>query len=474
MLCLGVSAGSAVLSFRPIYEPDLWWHLAQGREEAAGRIVGTNLFSFTYPDYRQRYTSWLFDTGMYSAWVAAGGTGIQLAQAALLSTTMLLMFGACRTRAPAWAAVPVLALAVFILEPRAIPRPHLVSFAGLAACTLIVEQAAARRSWTPLPWTIPTVALWSNFHVECVFGVLLVGLFGMAEWIRPAALTRADARRAVLIGVLCAVATCANPYGWGLALYLYENLSVPQFLAIAELRAPYLPEYRAFFVYVALGASLLAIFWRTAHLREVLVFIAFAVPGLLHLRLTPLVLLATAPAVAARLAALTARGLDSRAIVFTGILLALASSRIPLRLLVTELESGTSAVRPRQFFSAEAVAFISREGLEGNVFNSHNLGGLLAWELYPRVRVFQDSRLQAYPPEHFRSIILASGSQPDWTRLVADVDWAVISVPRPNQLSGHGRFPPTEWGSVYLDDATEIVVRRGSRYSHLIVGAVPQ
>jgi hypothetical protein len=90
--------------------------------------------------------------------------------------------------------------------------------------------------------------------------------------------------------------------------------------------------------------------------------------------------------------------------------------------------------------------------------------------LYPRVRVFQDSRLQAYPPEHFRSILLASRSQREWDALVARVDWAVVSVPRSNQLSGHGRFPPAEWGSVYLDDAIEIVVRRGGRHAHLAVG----
>jgi hypothetical protein len=48
---LGIAAGAAVLSFRPIYEPDLWWHLAQGRENLSGHFVRTNLFSFTFPDF---------------------------------------------------------------------------------------------------------------------------------------------------------------------------------------------------------------------------------------------------------------------------------------------------------------------------------------------------------------------------------------------------------------------------------------
>ena len=65
-----IAAGAAILSFRPIYEPDLWWHLSQGREDVSGHLVRTNVFSFTYPDYRQRFTPWLFDSVAYLSWAA--------------------------------------------------------------------------------------------------------------------------------------------------------------------------------------------------------------------------------------------------------------------------------------------------------------------------------------------------------------------------------------------------------------------
>jgi hypothetical protein len=185
------------------------------------------------------------------------------------------------------------------------------------------------------------------------------------------------------------------------------------------------------------------------------------------------VLLSTAAMVATRLAALTSRGLDYRAILITMFAGALALSRIPVPLLFTEFRIGRAAVEPPQFFSPQAIAFIKRAGLEGPVFNSHNLGGYLAWSVYPRVRIFQDSRLQAYPPGHFRRIIEASESQEAWNTLVAGVDWAVISVSRPNQLAGTGRFPATEWASVYQDDAMEIVVRRKGKFSAVLSSAGP-
>ena len=466
---LAIGAAAVVLSFRPIYEPDLWWHLAHGRENVAGRIVRTNVFSFAYGDYRQHYTSWLFDTAAYLGWMAGGPAAIQLLQAVLLALTLALLYAACRVRSPdanGMAVAAVLLIGFFILEPRAIPRPHLVSFAGLALCALLVERAIARRSAAPLFWAVPAVAVWSNFHVECVFGVTLIGLFAASELVRPMALARRESRRAAIAAAGCAVALLANPYGWGLLAYLYENRAVPSIVTIAELEPPPLPAYRAFYVYLAAFAALAAWRWRALRPWEIAGGVIFAALGLRFLRLTPL-LLATAPLVASRLALLTRKRRHAHALLFAAVCIGLLVSRIPPRLLVTELSAGARAVAPDAFFSAGAIAFARETGLEGAVFNSHNLGGYLAWMLYPRVQIFQDSRLQAYPPEHFLSILVASRSQADWDVLVADVDWAIVSLPRPNQLSGVGKFPPADWPVVFRDDAVEIAVRRTGKFGRL-------
>jgi hypothetical protein len=455
---------ACLLSFRPIYEPDLWWHLAQGRENAAGRLVRTNVFSFNYPDYPQQYTSWLFDTAAFAAWTAGDGMGVQILQAALLALTFALLYAACRVRSPAWSAAAVLILAFFVIEPRAIPRPHLVSFAGLAACALLVERAVLRRTHAPLWWSVPLIALWSNFHVECVFGVILVGAFALSEVIRPRDLSGRDAALAAAAAAAGGAATLANPYGWGLVAYLYENWSVPQLLSIAELQPPPLPGYRAFYAWLVVCAALGAWRWRTLRPWQVFATVAFAALGARYLRLTPLVLFASAPMLAAHAAALTNARTAQRAIIAAALVCGALLSRLPVHTLVTRLAAGTPAIAPPSFFSPAAIEFAERAGLAGPLFNSHNLGGYVAWTMYPRAGIFQDSRLQAYPPEHFLSILVASRSPADWKVIAADVDWAMLSLPRPNQLSGVGQFPPEEWRTVFRDQAIEIVVRRGSRY----------
>jgi hypothetical protein len=467
LLCSLAIAAAVLLTFRGIYEADLWWHLAQGRENAAGRLVRTNVFNFIYSDYPQPYTPWLYDLAGYGAWQLAEGVGIQLLHGALVALTFVLVYLACRERAPAAAALAILVIGFFVVEPRAIPRPHLASLAGMAACTLLIERARRLRTAAPLRWTIPVVALWSNLHVECISGVLLVGVFACAELVYPSALPRREARRAIALAAAAALATMANPYGWGLGRYLFENLYVPQLLNIAELRAPYLPDYRAFFVWLALTAVSMLAPWRAASLSDFATAATFAALGVNFLRFTPLLFVVSAPVVAARAGWLIARGLDSRAAVAIAVAAGLTISRLPIAAFV-EPRLGTSAVAPPAFLSPGLPAFARLTGLGGPVFNSMNLGGHLAWTLYPDTKIFQDGRLQAVPPEHFRAIIDASRSQAAWDALVAGVDWAVLSNPRPNQLSGAGRFPRDRWATIYWDEAVEVLVRRGSRFDPLV------
>jgi hypothetical protein len=304
--------------------------------------------------------------------------------------------------------------------------------------------------------------------MEVLFGLAVLAIAATAEWIRPSAWTRRQAARALLVATACGAASLATPYGWGLVSYIRENLTVPAVLNIAELLPPYLPEYRAFWIYVA-GAALLILLLppRRIDLRDALGLLVFALLGARYLRLTPLVFLATAPAVTARLADLLGRGIDRRAMVLTGAALALAASRVPVPMLVQGLRVGDGAVRPPAFFSDGAVAFARAEGLRGPMFNSFNLGGDLAFALYPDARIFQDSRLQAQPPGFFLTVLRAARDQADWDLLTATVDWAVLSLARPGELSGVGRFPRTDWATVYWDEAAQVLVRRDGAFAEV-------
>lgn len=464
---VAIVAGAALVSFRPTYEPDLWWHLAQGREAAAGRLVRANLFSFLYRDYPQHYTSWLFDLGSYLLWTRAGGAALQMVQALLIATALGITALACRVRASMAATIAACLFGWLIIEPRALPRPHVFSFAAFAACVWLVERARVARSAGPLVWLVPLVVLWANVHVECVFGIGFAGLFGLCEWIRPRTLPRAEALKVIGIATVALIGTAVNPYGFGLLRYLYENAFVPQVLNIAELRPPYMPNYRGFFAWIIVGGILAVVRWRTVTLAEAATILVFALLGFRHLRLTPMLFFVSAPLVARCIDELKAFGVDRRAAAVTAAVAVALLSRVPVPALVRNLDAGSDALTPPALFSAPAMAFARERGLAGPAFTSLNLGGYVAWELYPSALVFQDARLQAYPASHFRAIMDASRSPDAWDAITRGIDWAVLSLPRANELSGIGQFDPREWGSAYRDDAIEIVVRRRGAYGGL-------
>ena len=460
---LAVLVGAALISFRATYEPDLWWHLAQGREVASGRLVRTNLFSFAYPDYPQSYTSWLFDLGSYVLWTRAGPTALQIVQAVAIALTLWLVAATCRIRSSVAATAAVCAFGWLIIEPRALPRPHVLSFLGLASCIYLVERARSVGHSRPLRWAPVLIAAWANVHVECVFGVAAIGLAGAGECLHPRSLPRGEAIKVIGTAAVSLLATVVNPYGFGLLGYLYENALVPQFVNIAELLPPYLPHYRAFYVWSIGLALALVLQWRRVSVADLLILAPFAYLAFSHLRMTPLFFLVSAPSVARGIDDLQRFGIDRRAVAATAAAATIFLARVPITAMVGEIGTGRPALMPAEFFSEPAMQFARDHHLTGPVFTSMNLGGFVAWELYPSAQVFVDSRLQAYPPEHFRTIIEASKDPQLWAAITAGVDWAVVSRPRVNQLSGVGHFNPPEWRSAYRDPAVEIFVR-GSRW----------
>ncbi len=466
LVALALAAG-ALLSFHAIYEPDLGWHLAQGREIAAGHLARTNLFSAAYPDFPQPFESWLFDFGSFELSKIGGAAAIQIGQAVLIALTLAIVYLACRRRSPAAVALAVAVFGVFLIEPRAVPRPHVISFVLGAACAFLIERAVELRSVAPLAWAVPLIALWSNVHAECFFGAGLIGLFAIGEFLRPQVLSRRQAWIALGIAALSTAACAANPFGMGLFEYLWENALTPAFIPVAEFRPAYLPRYAPFFAYLACGVGLMLWKRRGLALWEMLVFGAFAILALRHVRFVSLFLCVTAPVLAARLPEVRRKSaaalLPAAAALLAGMLL----TPIPLKARVALAGIGPAYIDPPVFSPSGAAAFIRTAGLKGPVFNSVNLGGYLAWTSYPNVRVFHDTRFQSYPPRHFETTIAAFSSQEKWDRLMAGIDWAVLTLERNTPLTGHGRFPSEQWAEAYRDGAIMIVVRRSGRFGAL-------
>jgi hypothetical protein len=123
-------AASALVSFRWCYDPDLWWHLAQGREIAAAACRGRTCSASRTRTSRNRRRLALRPRDL-RALAHGGAAAVQLGQAAALVVTLALLFAACRQRAGIAASAAVVAFGFFVLSARVPVRT--LSFAGMAA-----------------------------------------------------------------------------------------------------------------------------------------------------------------------------------------------------------------------------------------------------------------------------------------------------------------------------------------------------
>ena len=457
--------GTVLLAFRSTYDVDVWWHIAQGRHALQGQPLHSNTLAAFHAQHPQTYTSWFFDAVAAWTWDLAGATGIQFLQAVLTGWLLWALWRACvRAGGGAWAPVATLVLGFITLESRVMPRPHLVSMALLATAVWLVEDVLHRKDARRLAWFIPLVAVWANTHAEAVLGAGLLGCVVLGS-----AVTRApfpSAQLPVLGGITVAagVALLATPYGTGLITYLRENGGVLDTIRIAELLPPTV-EGHAFFVMYAVVLLVVALpFHRRTALWELLWCCALGYLAFQHRRFTGQFVVGTAPLLARRLGWWMELGAPRLAVLGVCGVVALVASGPRLAGLQQRLTLGDRALLLEEMLPVRGMEVARRLGLQGPVFCSNSFGGYVAFSMGAAAPVFQDSRLQAYPMEHFRNIMF-SNTPAAWEQLTRDVDWAVLSLARPNEMSGVGRFSPALWTTVYLDESTQLLVRRTGRWA---------
>jgi len=440
-------SASALFTFRPTYDPDLFYHLAHGRHDVQVGLVRANIFNPAFASYPQTYTTWGFDVVQYFAERSLALLGVQLFQWGLLAAAFMMLYASARTRGSRTAAFTVLLLALFVVESRAMPRPYLVSLIGFG---FVAYWFRVPRSQFLVP--VFVFAAWANFHSEVVFALALVFLYGKlhgASWPSMAKLL-----------ALCSLATLATPYGWGLWRYLFENAGVPSVLRIAELEPPSLAAYPAFFAFLAALAIALASMPRRLKWQEAAIVVIFGALGLRYIRFMPMIVFAAAPILADRIQAWIERGWDRRAVLATAAAVMVVTAPASPQRVFAAWRTGDAALAPKEYFSEDAIAFIRANDMKTPMFNSLNLGVYLDWKLGGGT--FVDSRLQAVPVAFLASIADASADQTKWNALGKDVNWAVVSIARPNDISGVGKFNAPEWFPVFQDRAVQILVRRNA------------
>ncbi|HXM52035.1 MAG TPA: hypothetical protein VN913_02040, partial [Candidatus Binatus sp.] len=165
----------------PPLDPDLWWHLANGRlMVGTSSIPHVDVYSFSAAGQPWVMHEWLADLAMYLLFRAGGLPWLVAVFAGVVVASAICLYLLLRRTGLPPSAASVLTLVGALAGSTAWgARPQLLNvlFCGLLLLGLSEYRAGRLHAWM-LP---PFIWLWANLHSAFVVGVIISGIFVAGE-----------------------------------------------------------------------------------------------------------------------------------------------------------------------------------------------------------------------------------------------------------------------------------------------------
>ena len=468
---------AAFLAIHPITDPDFWYHAAFGREVLrSGAIPRQDIFSSTAPGHPWISSGWAAAVFLHELYTTSGAMGpvlfvfVTVAAAALVS--YFIAWRKCNTPASATLFLLVAMLASYA---RFNPRPDICSQVLLGPLVLLLAstEEAAREKPARMQrrlWLLPVLfLLWANLHALFFLGLAVVALYALWRFSLWRQTQNSVHAWSLIPCALCFLTWLANPYGWRLLQFVYDNASLPKVgervyelkpLINAETLHGGLPLHLALAIVLLLALTVICYWksrtlipgWRTAALA-LFVFLLFYQRRQIGLAG------ATIPALLIPNLTWLETRLARRRFVAPACAAAMAFAICGMRTAgILELSRGL----PRAgvdcaWFPCGAAKFLKENPAPPHLFHDLYTGGYLLHELGPEQKVFIDGRLEIYKDGPWQDYFA-----PPEKRMTADqlftkygVQTAVLDIRGARNHHGHLANQLTaraDWRPVYFDD----------------------
>lgn len=268
-----------VLSIRQLREPDLWWQIRTGEWIIAhGEVPTQDVFSFTHSGTSWINIKWGFEVMAALVAGAFGAESVLLLQLVFSVLLLLALYKMAKLYIDHSAKIelifPLAFLSVLLsIEYRMVGRPEMIThfFTALFLFLLLRHQRLPSRQ---IYWLIPLQLLWANFHEAFGIGLVLIGLFTLAEGVMygykkvKQKSTSAPLPKEIIVTLFASLAAiCINPQGVKL-LYrpieifgqVHENKFTTELL---DFTSPDFWQWQVYLTYSLLILSLIALLLRS-------------------------------------------------------------------------------------------------------------------------------------------------------------------------------------------------------------------
>ncbi len=480
----------ANFTLQPVTEPDFGWHLRAGLDflGEGGTLPRLDPYSHTMSDWAWIEHAWLTDVVMAATYVGFGLLGVIVLFGLLTAGAWIVASRSARCRA-SWG-LAACTLSLWVALPFLGARTQMVTLLGLAVLLLLLERFRNGSRW--VPWTIPPLfLLWANLHGGFTAGLFLLGLAvtvsmlvraGCERWpslydrIDERVLSWSGLRRLMLATGAAALVTLLNPYGWKLYGEILDSLSNQFMLEFLQEWQPVSFATRAGRIYATylagLGLSMVLWYRRIEPVRWV-IWAAFLIVSLRHLRNVPFFLIVSVPLCAelldagmARFARWTQLTVQQARLGLLGLML--AGGLFLLWVGPDHLQHVARAgLRPEEYFTEtsypiEAILWVRhhRDLVGRRLYNDYAHGGFLLWWL-PEEKIFVDGRMPAWRigdrwiVKDYAAVALTDPPMLTVLDKYA-VDWAIVHR---NTVLDQVLAQQTTWARAYDDAKVAIYVR---------------
>jgi hypothetical protein len=367
-------------------------------------------------------------------------------------------------------------------------RPHVVNWLFTLAWFWILDatertsanqKAALRARWL---WAMPILMLvWVNVHGGFLLGFALLGIYWLGSlwtWfntnqnrIEESLQRIAAGKRAwtlVWVGVVSALASLINPYGWKLHAHVYGYLS-NRFLMdhIEEFQSPNFHglAQKCFLILLLITLGTLAARVRELRVSELLTVLLAVYTGLYSSRNIPVSSILMVIIIGPMLPELSAdffhrmSAIESR---LRGHLWPVVAAFAVLFIAVNHGRVGSSQWMDAHFDPArmpvESVNGLTQQSVEGPILTPDYWGGYVIYRMYPRTRVVVDDRHDFYGADFFKLYLRMMHVEFGWDEFLRRYKPQYVLLPRESPLANMLMKTPG-WKVTHIDELS-ITFRR--------------
>src|SRR2546426_2186714 len=400
-------------TFATIGDPDLFWHLAQGRQTVTDGLARVDTFSWSVNGLAVLTDQWLGQVIRYEAYAALGWNGIIVLRALLVAAIVALILAAALTaqRRPivaVVAALPAIALSRFAWTE----RPQLLGLVCFAALILLLRASAERpRVLMAAPVLI---VVWANLHASFALGLAVPAIACGELWLR-----RPDVRTLAFGAVALSIAaTLLTPSGISIWTSASGHFLSPPRVIQEEGVPDVTHPYGFVFAFVVLAVLVTAQLSRPTDLREVVLLIPVLFVSMTAARHTPFFAVASAPYLAAHaplaIGVIAARlRIPARLPTFAPRVPSLRVDLVTAAIALAAIIGAGSIARGEPNLGPYPAGVLSSLPPGPGVVNDYDWGGFLIWYA-PATPVFIDGRLFPYTGDALRDYETLASLGPTW------------------------------------------------------------